>query len=285
MEERAGADALAGRAIVRGARDYCAKNRFSQAWIGLSGGIDSAVTLALACTALGKENVRAILLPSQFSTTHSVSDAEQLSKNLGNPYNTIPIKNIFEAFMNELKPIFEDLPFNVAEENIQARTRGNLLMAIANKFNLILLNTTNKSECATGYGTLYGDMAGGIAVLGDVYKMQVYELAKYINRKGEIIPQNIINKAPSAELRPNQKDSDSLPDYRILDAILYQYIERRQGPKEIIAMGFEQAIVERTMKLVNVNEYKRNQFCPIIRVSPKAFGVGRRVPIVAKYLS
>ena len=214
-----------------------------------------------------------------------MSDAEQLSKNLGNPYNTIPIKNIFEAFMNELKPIFEDLPFNVAEENIQARTRGNLLMAIANKFNLILLNTTNKSECATGYGTLYGDMAGGIAVLGDVYKMQVYELAKYINRKGEIIPQNIINKAPSAELRPNQKDSDSLPDYRILDAILYQYIERRQGPKEIIAMGFEQAIVERTMKLVNVNEYKRNQFCPIIRVSPKAFGVGRRVPIVAKYLS
>lgn len=272
-------------ALVMGIKDYFAKMGFTKAILGSSGGIDSAVTLALACTALGKENVRAILLPSQFSTTHSVSDAEQLSKNLGNPYNTIPIKNIFEAFMNELKPIFEDLPFNVAEENIQARTRGNLLMAIANKFNLILLNTTNKSECATGYGTLYGDMAGGIAVLGDVYKMQVYELAKYINRKGEIIPQNIINKAPSAELRPNQKDSDSLPDYRILDAILYQYIERRQGPKEIIAMGFEQAIVERTMKLVNVNEYKRNQFCPIIRVSPKAFGVGRRVPIVAKYLS
>ncbi|MCC7030921.1 MAG: NAD+ synthase [Chitinophagaceae bacterium] len=272
-------------AIVMGIRDYFAKMGFTKAILGSSGGIDSAVTLALACTALGKENVRGVLMPSQYSTSHSVSDAELLSKNLGNPTDIIPIKNIFDAFITELKPIYGELPFNVAEENIQARTRGNLLMAIANKFNLILLNTTNKSECATGYGTLYGDMAGGIAVLGDVYKMQVYELAKYINRNGEIIPQNIIDKAPSAELRPNQKDSDSLPDYRILDAILYQYIERRQGPGEIIAMGFEQAIVERTMRLVNMNEYKRNQFCPIIRVSPKAFGVGRRVPIVAKYLS
>jgi NAD+ synthase (glutamine-hydrolysing) len=272
-------------AVVMGIKDYFAKMGFTKAILGSSGGIDSAVTLALACTALGNDNVRGVLMPSQYSTSHSVSDAELLSKNLGNPTDIIPIKNIFDAFMTELKPIYGDLPFNVAEENIQARTRGNLLMAIANKFNLILLNTTNKSECATGYGTLYGDMAGGIAVLGDVYKMQVYELAKYINRNGEIIPQNIIDKAPSAELRPNQKDSDSLPDYRILDAILYQYIERRQGPKEIIAMGFDQAIVERTMKLVNMNEYKRNQFCPIIRVSPKAFGVGRRVPIVAKYLS
>lgn len=272
-------------AIIMGIQDYFAKMGFSKAILGSSGGIDSAVTLALACTALGKENVRAVLMPSQYSTLHSVSDAELLSQNLENPYDIIPIKNIFEAFMHELKPLYQDLPFNVAEENIQARTRGNLLMAIANKFNLILLNTTNKSECATGYGTLYGDMAGGIAVLGDVYKMQVYELAKYINRQREIIPQNIIDKAPSAELRPNQKDSDSLPDYRILDAILYQYIERRQGPKEIIAMGFDKATVERTMKLVNINEYKRNQFCPIIRVSPKAFGVGRRVPIVAKYLS
>jgi NAD+ synthase (glutamine-hydrolysing) len=272
-------------AIVLGIKDYFAKMGFTKAILGSSGGIDSAVTLALACTALGNENVRAVLMPSQFSTSHSVSDAELLSKNLNNPTDIIPIKNIFDAFMTELKPVYLDLPFNVAEENIQARTRGNLLMAIANKFNMILLNTTNKSECATGYGTLYGDMAGGIAVLGDVYKMQVYELAKYINRNGAIIPQNIIDKAPSAELRPNQKDSDSLPDYRILDAILYQYIERRQGPKEIIAMGFDQATVERTMKLVNVNEYKRNQFCPIIRVSPKAFGVGRRMPIVAKYLS
>lgn len=272
-------------AIVMGIKDYFAKMGFSKAILGSSGGIDSAVTLALACKALGAENVRAVLLPSQFSTDHSVSDAEQLSKNLQNPYDTIPIKPIFDAFMTALQPIYQDLPFNVAEENIQARTRGNLLMAIANKFNLILLNTTNKSECATGYGTLYGDMAGGIAVLGDVYKMQVYALAKYINRDAEIIPQHIIDKAPSAELRPNQKDSDSLPDYRMLDAILYQYIERRQGPRDIINMGFEADIVNRTMKLVNMNEYKRNQFCPIIRVSPKAFGVGRRVPIVAKYLS
>lgn len=272
-------------AIVLGIKDYFSKMGFKQAILGSSGGIDSAVTLALACDALGKENVHALLMPSQYSTSHSVSDAEALSKNLGNPYNTIAIKPIFDVFMEQLAPMYKDLPFNVAEENIQARSRGNLLMAVANKFGYILLNTTNKSECATGYGTLYGDMAGGIAVLGDVYKMQVYALARYINRNGEIIPQHIIDKAPSAELRPNQKDSDSLPDYNILDSILYQYIERRQGPNEIIAMGFEKAIVDRTLRLVNTNEYKRNQFCPIIRVSPKAFGVGRRMPIVGKYLS
>jgi len=272
-------------ALLMGIKDYFKKMGFTKAILGSSGGIDSAVVLALACDALGAENVRAVLMPSQYSTAHSVSDAEQLSKNLNNPYDIVPIKPIFDSFMQELKPIYNDLPFNVAEENIQARTRGNLLMAIANKFGLILLNTTNKSECATGYGTLYGDMAGGIAVLGDVYKMQVYALANYINRNGEIIPQNIIDKAPSAELRPNQKDSDSLPDYSILDAILFQYIEKRQGPKEIIAQGFDKEIVDRALKLVNVNEYKRNQFCPIIRVSNKAFGVGRRVPIVAKYLS
>jgi NAD+ synthase (glutamine-hydrolysing) len=184
-----------------------------------------------------------------------------------------------------MKPIFKDLPFSLAEENIQSRTRGNLLMAIANKFGYILLNTSNKSELATGYGTLYGDMAGGLGVLGDCYKLQVYELAKYINRNGEVIPNNIITKEPSAELRPNQKDSDSLPDYSVLDKVLYQYIERRQGPKEIKALGYDAALVDRVLKLVNVNEYKRNQFCPIIRVSPKAFGVGRRVPIVGKYLS
>ncbi|MFY7839317.1 MAG: NAD(+) synthase, partial [Lacibacter sp.] len=176
-------------------------------------------------------------------------------------------------------------PFSLAEENIQSRSRGNLLMAIANKFGYILLNTSNKSELATGYGTLYGDMAGGIGVLGDCYKLQVYELAKYINRNDEIIPYNIITKPPSAELRPGQKDSDSLPDYTILDKVLYQYIERRQGPKEIKALGYDAALVDRVLKMVNVNEYKRNQFCPIIRVSPKAFGVGRRLPIVAKYLS
>ena len=272
-------------AIVLGIKDYFKKMDFSKAILGSSGGIDSAVTLALACTALGKENVRAILMPSQYSTGHSVSDAEELSKNLGNPYDIIPIKNIYESFLSGLKPIFKDLPFSLAEENIQSRTRGNLLMAIANKFGYILLNTSNKSELATGYGTLYGDMAGGLGVLGDCYKLQVYKLAKYINRNGEIIPNNIISKAPSAELRPGQKDSDSLPEYAILDKVLYQYIERRQGPKEIKAMDYDAALVDRVLRLVNINEYKRNQFCPIIRVSPKAFGVGRRVPIVGKYLS
>lgn len=272
-------------AIVMGIRDYFRKMGFSKAIIGSSGGIDSAVTIALACEALGAENVRAVLMPSQYSTDHSVNDAEQLSKNLGNPYDILPIKNIFESFLTELKPIFKDLPFSIAEENIQSRTRGNLLMAIANKFGYILLNTSNKSELATGYGTLYGDMAGGLGVLGDCYKLQVYALAKYINRNTAIIPENIITKAPSAELRPGQKDSDSLPDYSILDKILFQYIERRQGPKEIKAQGFDAALVDRVLKMVNVNEYKRNQFCPIIRISPKAFGVGRRVPIVGKYLS
>ncbi len=272
-------------AIVLGVKDYFSKMGFKHAILGSSGGIDSAVTLAIACEALGNENVHALLLPSQYSTGHSVDDALALSKKLGNPYDLIAIQPVFDAFMDQLKPIYKDLPFNLAEENIQARTRGNLLMAVANKFGYILLNTTNKSECATGYGTLYGDMAGGISVLGDVYKMQVYALANHINRNGEIIPQHIIDKAPSAELRPNQKDSDSLPDYSLLDAILYQYIERHHGSKEIIAMGFEKEMVERTLRLVNISEYKRNQFCPIIRVSPKAFGVGRRVPIVANYLS
>lgn len=272
------------QALVMGIRDYFRKMGFTKAILGSSGGIDSAVTLALACEALGRDNVLAVLMPSQYSTGHSVSDAEQLSRNLGNPYEIIPIKPVYDAFLESLKPVFKDLPFSVAEENIQSRTRGNLLMAISNKFGYILLNTSNKSELATGYGTLYGDMAGGLSVLGDVYKMQVYGLARYINRHGELIPVNIIEKAPSAELRPNQKDSDSLPDYSLLDKVLYQYIERRQGPREIVAMGIEEALVKRVLKLVNTNEYKRNQFCPIIRVSTKAFGVGRRVPIVAKYL-
>ena len=272
-------------AIVLGIRDYFSKMGFTKAILGSSGGIDSAVTLALACAALGKDNVRAVLMPSQFSTSHSVNDAEQLSLNLGNPYDIIPIENIYNSFLNELKPIFKDLPFGIAEENIQSRSRGNLLMGIANKFGYILLNTSNKSELATGYGTLYGDMAGGIGVLGDCYKLQIYALAKYINRDKEIIPNNIITKPPSAELRPGQKDSDSLPEYAILDKILYQYIERTQGPNEIKAQGFDAALVDRVLKMVNINEYKRNQFCPIIRISPKAFGVGRRMPIVGKYLS
>ena len=271
-------------AIVLGIRDYFSKMGFSKAIIGSSGGIDSAVTIALACTALGPENVRAILMPSQYSSDHSVVDAVALSNNLGNPYDIIPIKNIYDAFLSELNPIFNDLPFGLAEENIQSRGRGNLLMAIANKFGYILLNTSNKSELATGYGTLYGDMAGGIGVLGDCYKLQVYALANYINRNEIVIPSNIISKAPSAELRPGQKDSDSLPDYEVLDKLLYQYIERRLGPKEIKAQGFDSALVDRVLKMVNMNEYKRNQFCPIIRISPKAFGIGRRMPIVGKYL-
>ena len=272
-------------ALVMGIKDYFEKMGFTKAILGSSGGVDSAVTLALACEALGEANVRAVLMPSPYSTEHSVDDAVQLSKNLNNPYDIIRINDIYESFLTTLKPIFGDLPFSLAEENTQSRTRGNLLMAISNKFGYILLNTSNKSELATGYGTLYGDMAGGLGVLGDCYKLQVYALANYINRNKEIIPNNIIHKAPSAELRPNQKDSDSLPDYKILDKILYQYIERRMGPNEIKDMGFDDAVVDRTLKLVNTNEYKRNQFCPIIRVSPKAFGVGRRVPIVGKYLS
>ncbi|MEO5908291.1 MAG: NAD+ synthase [Ginsengibacter sp.] len=272
-------------AIILGIKDYFSKMGFTKAIIGSSGGIDSAVTIALACEALGKENVRAILMPSEYSTSHSISDAEKLSKNLGNPYDIIPIKNIYNEFLTELKPVFNELPFSVAEENIQARTRGVLLMAVANKFGYILLNTSNKSELSVGYGTLYGDMAGGLSVLGDCYKQQVYELAKFINSKKEVIPKNILEKAPSAELKPGQKDMDSLPPYEILDQILYQYIERVQGPAEIKALGLDVDLVDRILKMVNKNEYKRNQFCPIIRVSPKAFGTGRRMPIVGNYLN
>ena len=272
-------------ALILGIRDYFKKMGFTKAILGASGGIDSAVTQVLAVHALGKENVSVLLMPSQFSSSHSVEDAEQLSKNLSSQYNIMPIKNIFESFITELKPVYKDLPFGLAEENIQARTRGNLLMAVANKFGYILLNTSNKSELATGYGTLYGDMAGGLSVLGDVYKMQVYALAKYINREKEIIPLNIIKKSPSAELRPNQKDSDSLPEYDTLDRVLYEYVELRNGPKEIKAKGYDSALVDRILKLVNTNEYKRKQFCPILRISCKAFGVGRRMPIVGKYLS
>lgn len=272
-------------ALVLGIRDYFTKMGFKKAILGSSGGIDSAVTLAIACDALGKDNVRAILMPSPYSTSHSVDDAVQLSKNLDNPYDIVRIDDVYNAILKTVEPIFNGLPFSLAEENMQSRTRGNILMAIANKFGYILLNTSNKSELATGYGTLYGDMAGGLGVLGDCYKLQVYALAEYINRNGEIIPRNIITKAPSAELRPDQKDIDSLPDYSILDKILYHYIERRLGPAEIKALGYDSALVDRILKMVNTNEYKRNQFCPIIRVSPKAFGVGRRVPIVGKYLS
>lgn len=273
------------QALITGISDYFGKMGFTKAIVASSGGIDSAVVLTLACQALGPENVRALLMPSQFSTSHSVADAVKLSENLGNPYDIIAIKDIFDQYETSLAPVFNGLPFNIAEENLQSRIRGTLVMALSNKFGSILLNTSNKSELATGYGTLYGDMAGGLGVLGDLYKMQVYALARHINRDKEIIPDNILVKAPSAELRPGQKDSDSLPDYSELDPILFQYIERRQGPKEITAQGFDEKLVTRVLRMVNMNEYKRNQFCPIIRVSPKAFGVGRRVPIVGKYLS
>ena len=276
---------LIHRALVTGIKDYFNKMGFKKAILGSSGGIDSAVTLALAVEALGKENVTAVLMPSRYSSDHSVADAIELSKRLDNPYHQISIENINESFLETLEPLFKDSLPGLAEENIQSRIRGNLLMAIANKFGYVLLNTSNKSELSTGYGTLYGDMAGGLGVLGDCYKLQIYELAKYINRVTEIIPQNILIKDPSAELRPDQKDSDSLPVYDILDKILYQYIENAMGPAEIKSLGFDAALVDRILKLVNTNEYKRNQFCPIIRVSPKAFGVGRRMPIVGKYLS
>lgn len=272
-------------ALVLGIKDYFTKLGFKRAILGSSGGIDSAVVLSLAVEALGPENVISILMPSAFSSSHSVEDAVQLSKNLGNPFHVVGIGNVYDEFINTLDPLFNGTPFGIAEENIQSRTRGNLLMAIANKFGYVLLNTSNKSELATGYGTLYGDMAGGLSVIGDLYKTQVYALARLINADAEIIPQHILSKAPSAELRPNQKDSDSLPEYDVLDKILYFYIERRKGPEEIIQMGFDETLVRKTLRLVNLNEYKRNQFCPIIRVSTKAFGVGRRLPIVAKYLS
>ncbi len=271
-------------ALVLGIKDYFGKIGFKNAIIGLSGGLDSAVTTALATDALGKDNVRVLLMPSQFSSDHSIKDAKNLAENLDIRYDIIPIKDIFETYLQQLNPLFEGRSFDVTEENIQARIRGNLLMAISNKFGNILLNTSNKSEMSVGYGTLYGDLAGGISVIADVYKTEVYELARYINRDKEIIPINTIQKPPSAELRPNQKDSDSLPDYDILDPILKLYIEGRKGPQEIIAQGYDKSLVERILKMVNRNEFKRHQTAPVLRVSPKAFGMGRRMPIVAKYL-
>ncbi len=272
-------------ALVIGIKDYFGKLGFKKAILGLSGGIDSALTVVLAVRALGAENVRVLLMPSQFSSDHSVNDARILAQNLGIQYDLVPIQPMYEAFEAALKDQFWGLPFNVTEENIQARVRGTLLMAMSNKYGNILLNTTNKSEMAVGYGTLYGDMCGGIAVLGDVYKTEVYELARYVNKDKEIIPLNSIEKPPSAELRPGQKDSDSLPPYDILDKLLFQYIECRQGPSELIAMGFEESLVKRVLRMVNINEFKREQAPPVIRVSTKAFGMGRRMPIVGKYLT
>ena len=277
--------ALIHDALVLGVRDYFGKLGFKKAVIGLSGGLDSALTTALAVEALGNENVFVIMMPSQFSSKHSISDSIDLCDNLDIDYEIIKIEDIYKEFTSKLSPLFKDLPFSVAEENIQARTRGTLLMGYSNKFGNILLNTTNKSEMAVGYGTLYGDLAGGLSVIADIYKTEAYEVARYINRDDIVIPCHIINKPPSAELRPNQFDSDSLPDYDILDKILFEYIEKRKGPKEIIEMGYDKKLVKRVLRLVNINEFKRYQTAPVLRVSKKAFGMGRRMPIVARYLS
>jgi NAD+ synthase (glutamine-hydrolysing) len=276
---------LIHNALVLGIKDYFGKLGFSKAILGLSGGIDSALTLVLAKEALGNENVKAILMPSRFSSQHSIDDAIQLAENLNISFEIIPIDPIYESYETTLSPYFKGLAFDVTEENLQARIRAVLLMAFTNKFGYVLLNTSNKSEAAVGYGTLYGDMCGGLSVLGDLYKTEVYELAHFINKDEEIIPKNSIVKPPSAELRPNQKDIDSLPDYAVLDKILFQYIEQRKAPRELISQGFDEEIVKKILKLVNTNEYKRHQTPPILRVSPKAFGMGRRMPIVGKYLS
>ena len=270
-------------ALVIGVRDYFHKMGFKNAIVGLSGGLDSALVTYFAAKAIGPENVRVVLLPSQFSTDHSVSDAVALAEKLGVRYDTVAIKPLFDSFDTALKPFFEGRPFDVTEENLQARIRAVILMAFSNKFGNVLLNTSNKSEASVGYGTLYGDMCGGLSVIGDVYKSEAYELARFINKEEEIIPWHTIDKAPSAELRPDQKDSDSLPEYSLLDQILYQYIECSKSPEEIIAQGFEKAVVERTIKMVNRNEFKRHQVAPILRVSPRAFGSERLIPIVAKF--
>jgi len=270
-------------ALVCGIRDYFMKMGFKKATLGLSGGIDSAVTLTLAAKAIGPENLQVLLMPSQYSSDHSVNDSVQLAGNLGVKYYILPIEKLFDRYKETLHPLFENLPEDITEENIQARIRGTLLMALSNKLGNILLNTSNKSETAVGYGTLYGDMSGGLSVLGDVYKTDVYLMAEYLNREQEIIPVNIISKPPSAELRPGQKDSDSLPPYEKLDRILEAYIERQLPVEKITEMGYEAKLVNRIIRMVNQNEYKRYQTPPILRISSKAFGVGRRLPLVAKY--
>lgn len=284
LEQKSSEIARIHDALVVGIKDYFQKLGFQKAILGLSGGIDSALVLALAVKALGKENVLSVLLPSQYSSDHSVADAIELAENLESPYKIISIEDSFYSVEKTLKPHFIKKEANVAEENIQARLRAVMLMGLSNKDGYILLNTSNKSEAAVGYGTLYGDMAGGLSVIADLYKTQVVALCKYINREEEIIPHNIISKPPSAELRPNQKDSDSLPDYAILDQILYLYIEKQKSPQEIVAQGYTEALVKRILLMVNRNEWKRYQSAPVLRVSTKAFGMGRRMPIVAKYL-
>jgi len=273
------------RALVLGLRDYTAKTGFSQAVIGLSGGIDSAVTAVIAVDALGAENIRGIALPSSISSGHSVSDAEALATNLGIRFENLPIADLVDAAESTLAPLFSGTSPNVAEENIQARARGLLLMAVSNKFNEILLTTGNKSEMAVGYCTLYGDMAGGLAILSDVPKMVVYKLAEHLNLTSERIPRNTIDKPPSAELRLDQKDEDSLPPYPILDRILELYVEEGYARADIIAEGFDPEVVADVVGKVDRNEYKRKQAAPGLKITPLAFGIGRRIPIVQRYTS
>lgn len=269
-------------ALVLGIRDYFRKSGFKKAVIGLSGGIDSAVTVALALNALGSDNVDVILMPTKFSSNHSVDDSVEMAKRCNIKHQIINIENLRLEFLETLSEVFKDAKPNVTEENIQARIRGSILMAYSNKFGHILLNPSNKSEAAVGYTTLYGDMCGALSVIGDVYKTDVYALATFINKTyNNIIPENIINKAPSAELSPNQKDSDSLPDYETLDRILFAYIEQKKCAETIIDAGFDPGTVNKVIKLVNNNEFKRFQAPPILRISSKAFGLGRRMPIVA----
>ncbi|MDX9811236.1 MAG: NAD+ synthase [Bacteroidales bacterium] len=273
---------LVYKALTTGIRDYFRKSGFRKCILGLSGGMDSAICLCLATAALGKENVRAVLMPSRYSSEHSVTDSLDLARNLGVHYDIINIEEPFKAFTDVLLPVFKDRKEDVTEENLQARIRAVLLMAISNKFGCMLLNTSNKSEAAVGYGTLYGDMAGGLSVIGDVYKTDIYKLASFINRDSVVIPLNIINKPPSAELRPGQFDTDSLPPYSVLDPILYQYIELLR-PESRIESEADPAIIARVIRMVNNNEYKRYQAPPILRISSKAFGDGRKMPLVARY--
>lgn len=270
------------QALIFGLKEYFRQNNFSKAVLGLSGGLDSAVVAALACEALGAENVLCVLMPSDYSPEHSIKDAEDLVRNTGCRSLILPIKNIFEAYNSLLASPFEGYEIDVTEENLQARTRGVLLMALSNKLGHILLNTSNKSEAAVGYGTLYGDMAGALSVIGDVYKSEAYELARYINKEKEIIPYNTIVKPPSAELRPDQKDSDSLPPYELLDDILYQLIELEKSTEWLLEQGYKKSIVMRVSLLLAGSEYKREQAAPVLRVSAKAFGQGRKLPLTGK---
>jgi NAD+ synthetase len=271
------------RALVLGTRDYLGKCGFRSALLGLSGGIDSAVTACLAVAALGKDNVRGVALPSPYSSQGSLDDAQALAANLGMTYDVIPIGPAFESVKAQLREVFQGRAEDVAEENIQARLRGVLLMAMSNKFGSLLLTTGNKSELAVGYCTLYGDMCGGLAVISDVPKTMIYRLAHWINREREIIPPASLSKPPSAELRPNQTDQDSLPPYDVLDAILEQYVVDARSAEEIIRGGADPEVVRKVVRLIDSAEYKRRQAAPGLKVTSKAFGVGRRIPIAQRY--